>query len=200
MLDAMWNERYSTDDYLFGTDPAVFLSAQVGLLQAGQRALVVADGEGRNSVFIAQQGLDVTAMDASPVGIAKAQRLADERGVTIHFIEADLLSWEWEPDAYDLVVGIFIQFVPPGDRHAVFAGMQETLRPGGRVLLHGYTPKQVEYGTGGPPNPDYMYTEDLLREAFAALTIERLEAYEAVIQEGTGHVGNSALIDLVAQK
>lgn len=196
----MWDERYLTDDFLFGTEPAAFLRVHAELLKPGHRALVIADGEGRNSAFMAQRGVAVTAMDASSVGIAKARRLAAERQVTIDFQEADLLAWQWQPEAYDLVVGIFIQFLSPADRPAVFKGMQQTLRTGGRVLLHGYTPKQVEYGTGGPPDADYMYTEDLLSGAFGGLTIERLEAYEAVIEEGTGHVGQSALIDLIAQK
>jgi len=196
----MWDERYAQDNYLFGTEPAAFLTAHVGSLQAGQRTLVVADGEGRNSVFLAQQELEVTAMDASPVGIAKAKRLADERGVAVNFELADLLSWTWEPDAYDLVVGIFIQFMGPEDRTKVFKGIQTTLRSGGRLLLHGYRPEQLAYGTGGPPIVENMYTEELLGAAFPDLETERLVAYDAEIAEGTGHAGMSALIDYIGRK
>jgi SAM-dependent methyltransferase len=196
----MWDERYSIDDYLFGTEPAAFLVAHAHLLKPGMRTLVVADGEGRNSVFLAQQGVEVVAMDASPVGVAKARKLAEERGVEVDFRIADIMTWEWTPDAYDLVVAIFIQFLTPQQRPAVFDGMQRTLRPGGRLLLHGYRPEQVALGTGGPPDPTHMYTEDLLHEAFGAMDIERLESYDADIQEGTGHAGTSALIDLVARK
>ncbi len=196
----MWDERYSIDDYLFGTEPAAFLVAQAHLLEPGQRCLAVADGEGRNSVFLAQQGLDVTAMDASEVGVAKARQLADERGVSVDFQIADVMTWDWAPDAYDVVVAIFIQFLTPAQRPMVFDGMQRTLRPGGRLLLHGYRPEQVALGTGGPPDPTHMYTEALLREAFAAMEIERLESYDADIREGIGHAGQSALIDLVAVK
>jgi SAM-dependent methyltransferase len=194
----MWDERYSTDDYLFGTEPAAFLVAHQDLLRPGARALVVADGEGRNSVFLAERGVEVVAMDASAVGVAKARKLADERGVEVDFRIADIMTWEWTPDAYDLVVAIFIQFLTPQQRPTVFDGMQRTLRPGGRLLLHGYRPEQVALGTGGPPDPAHMYTEDLLRDAFGAMHIERLESYDAVIEEGTGHRGTSALIDLVA--
>ena len=194
----MWDERYSTDDYLFGTEPAAFLVAHEYLLTPGARALVVADGEGRNSVYLAQQGVEVVAMDASEVGVAKARRLADERGVAIDFRIADIMTWEWTPEAYDLVVAIFIQFLTPQQQPAVFGGMQRTLRPGGRLLLHGYRPEQVALGTGGPPDPTHMYTEDLLRNSFGAMDIERLASYDAVIEEGTGHRGTSALIDLVA--
>jgi cyclopropane fatty-acyl-phospholipid synthase-like methyltransferase len=196
----MWDDRYSIDDYLFGTEPADFLVAHAHLLEPGSRSLAVADGEGRNSVFLAQQGLEVVAMDASPVGVEKAKRLAAARGVSIDFRIADIMTWEWTPDAYDLVVAIFIQFLSPSQRPTVFDGMQRTLRPGGRLLLHGYRPEQVALGTGGPPDPAHMYTDELLREAFSGMDIERLESYDADIQEGVGHAGTSALIDLVAVK
>jgi cyclopropane fatty-acyl-phospholipid synthase-like methyltransferase len=194
----MWDERYAGEDYLFGTEPADFLVAHAHLLEPGCRVLAVADGEGRNSVFLAERGLDVVAMDASEVGVAKARALAAERGVSVEFRVADVMSWDWTPNAYDAVVAIFIQFLTPQQRPAVFAGMQRTLRPGGRLLLHGYRPEQVALGTGGPPDPAHMYTEALLRDAFAGMDIERLESYDAVIEEGTGHSGRSALIDLIA--
>ena len=196
----MWDERYSTDDYLFGTEPAVFLQSCTPLIEPGQRALAVADGEGRNSVYLAGHGLEVTAMDASSVAIDKARSLAIANGVEVDLRCADIADWDWEPDAYDLVVAIFIQFLDPDQRSVVFEGMQRTLRPGGRLLLHGYRPEQVDYGTGGPPVREFMYTDTLLRAAFADLEIERLESYDAEIVEGTGHVGMSALIDLVARK
>ncbi len=196
----MWDERYSGEAFLFGTAPAAFLKAQAHLLMPGQNALSVADGEGRNSVFLAEQGLAVTAMDASPVGVDKARRLAAERGVSVDFHVADILSWDWTPDSYDVVVAVFIQFLAPDARSAVFEGMKRTLRSGGRLLLHGYRPEQVDYGTGGPPYRENMYTIDLLRQAFGDMSIERLAAYDAVIEEGAGHSGLSALIDLVAKK
>lgn len=196
----MWDERYAIDDYLFGTEPAEFLRAHADGLEPGQRALVIADGEGRNSVFLAERGLEVTAMDGSSVAVEKARRLAADRGVEVDLHVADLLRWPWDPGAFDVVVGIFFQFLEPDDRADVFAGMQRTLRPGGRVLLHGYRPEQVAYGTGGGPRPELKYTEELLREAFADLTIERLVGYDTTIEEGSGHVGMSALIDLIATK
>jgi SAM-dependent methyltransferase len=162
--------------------------------------LSVADGEGRNSVYLAQLGHDVVAMDASPVGVAKAQELAAQRGVAVDFRVADIMEWDWSAEAYDAVVAIFIQFLSPEQRPAVFEGMQRALRPGGRLLLHGYRPEQVALGTGGPPDPAAMYTEELLRDAFGTMDIERLESYDTVIEEGDGHRGQSALIDLIATK
>ncbi|MEO1060533.1 MAG: class I SAM-dependent methyltransferase [Actinomycetota bacterium] len=196
----MWDERYATDEYVFGTEPAEFLRTRAALVRPGQRALVIADGEGRNSVFLAGLGLDVTAMDASAVAIDKARRLADDRGVTVDFRVADLLDWDWTSEAFDVVAGIFFQFLEPDERSEVFAGMCRTLRPGGRLLVHGYRPEQVAYGTGGGPRPELKYTEALLRAEFAELSIERLESYDTELVEGTGHVGRSALIDLIATK
>ncbi len=196
----MWDERYAGEDFWFGTAPAAFLKAQAHFLTPGQTALAVADGEGRNSVFLAEKGLTVVAMDASRVGVGKARRLAAERGVSVDFRVADILSWDWTPDAYDVVLAVFIQFLAPDHRSTVFAGMKRTLRSGGCLLLHGYRPEQVDYGTGGPPYRENMYTVDFLRQAFGDMSIERLAAYDAVIEEGTGHRGMSALIDLVAKK
>lgn len=196
----MWDERYAQEGYLFGTAPAVFLRRHRDRLRAGATALAIADGEGRNSVFMAEQGVAVTAMDGSAVAVAKARALADERGVAVDFHVADILTWDWRPATYDLVVGIFFQFLAPEQQPRVFDGMTRTLRPGGTLLVHGYRPEQVDYGTGGPPIRENMYTEELLADAFADLHIELLESYDADIAEGTGHVGTSALIDLVATK
>ncbi len=196
----MWDQRYDTDDYVFGTEPAAFLTRHVDLLERGASTLVVADGEGRNSVYLAEQGLQVTGMDISPVGVDKARRLAAERGVELDLRIADVLAWDWEPDAYDAVVAVFIQFLDPEQRASVFAGMRRTLRPGGLLLLHGYRPEQLAYGTGGPPVASHLYDEALLTEAFAGMELEQLRSYDAVIDEGAGHAGMSALIDLVARQ
>lgn len=195
-----WDERYRAEEFVFGTAPAQFLSGLTHLLVPGESALVVADGEGRNSVFLAELGLDVTAMDVSEVGVDKARGLAVERRVAVDYRVADVLTWEWERDAYDLVVAVFIQFLPPDQRDMVFEGMRRTLKPGGRLLLHGYRPEQLAYGTGGPPVADHLYTDSQLRAAFDDLEIERLSGYDIDLDEGPGHSGMSALIDLVARK
>lgn len=198
----MWDKRYDTETYVFGTAPADFLLAQQGILKAaaGQSALAIADGEGRNSVFMAESGLNVTAMDGSANAIAKARKLAGEKAVEVDFQLTDLKTWDWTESQWDMVVAIFIQFADPAWRAEIFEGLKRTVKPGGLILLHGYTPKQVEYGTGGPPVPELMYTEDMLRDAFGDMEILRLEAYEKEIHEGPGHSGLSALIDLVARK
>lgn len=197
-----WSDRYRAagEAYLFGTAPNRYLAAQAALLAPGMRALSVADGEGRNAVWLAEQGLDVTATELSPVAIEKAEALAASRGVKVDFALADALNWIYPDEAFDLVVAVFIQFAAPDERAALFERLQRTLRPGGRIVLQGYTPKQLEYRTGGPSAVENLYTAALLREAFAELEIERLDEYEDELDEGCAHCGRSALIGMVARK
>ena len=195
-----WDARFSTDDYIFGTEPNVWLAQHRERFSPGARVLAVADGEGRNSVWLARQGLQVDAFDISPVGVAKARKLADQAGVKVNFSVCGCDDWNWQPAHYDAVVAIFIQFADPETRSRLFAQMIDSLRPGGLLFLQGYTPKQLDYKTGGPPLLDHLYTEALLRDAFASLDILELNSYEAVLREGTQHSGQSALIGLVARK
>jgi SAM-dependent methyltransferase len=195
-----WNARFGGNEYLFGTSPNAFLASQQHLLKSGQRALAIADGEGRNGVWLAEQGLQVTAVDFSPVALDKARRLANSRGVDVTFVQADLATWAWQADSFDVVAAIFIQFADPTLRTAIFHGIRRTLVPGGLLLLQGYRPEQIQYGTGGPPHAENMYTAAMLREAFHDFEIVSLVEHDSVIQEGTGHHGVSALVDLVARK
>src|SRR5690606_30510803 len=146
-------------------------------LEAGGTVLAVADGEGRNGVFLARRGLDVHAVDASSVALEKSARLAREAGVDIKHERADLGAWRWPEDAYDYVVAIFIQFADPALRSQIFEKMKRAVRPGGLILLQGYRPEQVDLGTGGPPQRDHMYTQDLLRSAFPDFNILTLEEH-----------------------
>jgi SAM-dependent methyltransferase len=197
-----WSDRYRSvgEDFLFGTAPNSFLASQAALLTRGQRALSIADGEGRNAVWLARQGLQVTATELSPVALDKAAKLAAAEGVSVDFIHADALNWAYPEAGFDLVVGVFIQFAAPAERDSLFANMKRALRPGGRVVLQGYTPKQLDYRTGGPSAVENLYTPELLRESFADCDIELLTEYEDVLDEGLAHRGRSALIGLVARK
>ncbi len=196
---SFWDQRYAQSGYLFGTEPADFLHDQAGVLAPGSRVLCVADGEGRNSVFLAGLGHEVTAFDASSVALEKARALAAEKGVSVDFHLSGIEDWDWSR-TYDAVVGVFIQFAPPDLRDRLFGWMGQAVAPGGLLLLHGYAPRQVGYGTGGPPNAENMYTEAMLRAAFGGWEILRLADYDAEIDEGEGHSGRSALVDLVARK
>lgn len=195
----MWEERFQTSEYVFGTAPAAFMKRHETRFAPGARALSVADGEGRNAVFLAERGLDVTALEYAPSAIAKARRLAESRGVQVDFREVDVLDYDW-PERYDIILGVFIQFAGPELRGALFDGMKSAVAPGGLIALHGYTPEQLEYGTGGPPHAENMYTEELLSSAFVGWDILVNASYEAEIHEGKGHSGHSALIDFIARK
>ena len=195
-----WDARYAQPGFLFGEAPNAFLLNQRSRLRPGWSALAIADGEGRNGVWLAEQGLRVHAIDASGVALEKSRQLAAHRGVSLHWEETDLQTWSWPAAAYDLVVAIFTQFVGPEGRAQQFAGIRQALKPGGLLILQGYTPRQLEYGTGGPPHAENMYTQELLRSAFGDWEILHLHEHDDIIEEGAGHSGMSALIDMVARK
>lgn len=197
---AFWDERYAADDYLFGIAPNAFLTREVHRLGPGSKVLAVADGEGRNSAFLAQHGHRVVATDVSEKALEKARRLAERRGVEVEYRQVDLAEWEWPAEAFDAVVAIFIQFAEPDLREHIFEGIDRSLKRGGLLLLEGYREEQLGYGTGGPPNMENLYTEDGLRRSFSSWEIELLDSYDAEIEEGSGHSGMSALIDLIARK
>jgi cyclopropane fatty-acyl-phospholipid synthase-like methyltransferase len=195
-----WQERFASEEYRFGTAPNAFLKSQAHLLRQGQTALAIADGEGRNGVFLAEQGLDVLSLDFSPNAQAKARKLAQERGVTLRVEQADVINWGYPPNTFDVVAAIFFQFAAPAERETIFAGIKRTLKPGGLLLLEGYTPKQLEYKTGGPPKIENLYTREMLEQAFADFSSVDIRVYDEVVNEGPGHAGMSALIDVVAVK
>ena len=195
-----WNRRYAGDDFLFGTAPNAWLRDHAGAITPGGRVLCVADGEGRNSVWLAQQGLVVDAFDVADRAVQKAQALARQAGVQVNHTVADCDGFAWPEAAYDAVAAIFVQFADPALRTRLFQRMVASLKPGGLLILQGYTPRQLDYRTGGPPILSHLYTADLLRTAFAGLTIITLSEYEADVQEGIGHSGRSALIGLVARR
>jgi SAM-dependent methyltransferase len=155
-------------------------------------------------VWLAEQGLKVTAIEIAPVAVEKARRLAAGRQVEVNFVLADMLATDWPPKeleaSFDWVIGIFIQFVNGADRERQFAVMKQLTRPGGHILLQGYTPKQLEYKTGGPSAIENLYTPEYLQAAFAGWTIEELVEYEDEISEGIAHKGRSALIGIIARK
>lgn len=195
-----WEARYSAPGYHFGTEPNAFLKSKAHLLKAGQKALSIADGEGRNGVFLAGLGLDVLATDISPTALKKSQALAKQRGVTLRTELADLETWPWPVETYDVIVGVFFQFLPPALRTRVFAGIKRALKPGGLLLIEGYGLGQLKYKTGGPSEPERLYTRLMLEEAFAGFASLEIKEYDSELSEGDRHVGMSALVDLVGRK
>jgi|SRR6185503_16901724 cyclopropane fatty-acyl-phospholipid synthase-like methyltransferase len=195
-----WNARFAGGEYLFGEAPNAFLTREARWIAPRGSVLCVADGEGRNSVWLAEQGFAVTAFDFAENAVAKARALAEARGVAVDHRVDDFAHWSWGAARYDAVVAIFIQFLPPGEREDAFARMQAAVAPGGVFLLQGYRPEQVDYATGGPPRRDHMYTRDWLTSLFRDFEILVLREYDAVIEEGRAHAGKSALVDFVARK
>jgi SAM-dependent methyltransferase len=195
-----WEGRYGVPDYVFGKEPNYFLAACKSLLPRSGRALAVADGEGRNGVWLAEQGLDVLSIDFSPSAQRKAQVLAKERGVTVSFLQADVHTFEYPEAAFDVVVEIFTQFSSPAERAMKWAGMRKALKPGGLLIIQGYAPKQLQYGTGGPKEIDNLYTRAMLEDAFRGLRNLTIVEEERELHEGTSHGGMSAVISLTARK
>lgn len=195
-----WNKSYSENPWLFGKEPSHFLTERESYFHPGEVALLIADGEGRNGVHLARKGLRVHAVDSSSVALRNAKKLAEEASVQVVLELADVTNWVWYENSYDHVIGILIQFADPTTRPKLFENMKSAVKPGGYLMLHGYRPEQIALGTGGPGNPDYLYTEELLRDAFADFEIVELISEDRQGDEGGGLGGKAALISLVARK
>ena len=195
-----WEDRYRVPDYVFGTEPNYFLLSCKALLPRSGKALAVADGEGRNGIWLAEQGLEVLSLDFSPSAQQKARALAKQRGVTLTIAQADIHAWDYPEAAFDVVVEIFTQFSTPAERAKKWAGMRKALKRGGLLIIQGYTPKQLQYGTGGPKQAENLYTRAMLEEAFRDFRDMKIVEEEIEIYEGTSHGGMSAVINLTARK
>jgi SAM-dependent methyltransferase len=195
-----WETRYAAPGYTFGKEPNYFLAACRPLLPKSGRALAVADGEGRNGVWLAEQGLDVTAIDFSPAAQGKARALAAERKVNVDFVQTDVHAWAYPQSAFDVVVEIFAQFSTPAERAVKWAAMRRALKSGGLLIIQGYTPKQLDYGTGGPKQIENLYTRTLLEQAFGDFRDLKFTEEEREMHEGAAHSGMSAVIGLTARK
>lgn len=195
----MWNKRFSTPDYVFGEEANAFLVSQAALLGTGH-ALALADGEGRNSVWLAQQGFSVDAFDFSAPAVEKAKALAAKHHVQVNFSCSDWQSFNWQVAHYELVAGVFFQFATPAERAELFEKIKHSLKPGGTVLIQGYGKNQLNFKTGGPDKLEHLYDEELLRQAFAGFEVQVCETYETTLHEGAGHNGMSALVGFVARK
>jgi len=197
---ARWEARFATADYAFGKEPNYFLRSCQKLLPRRGRALAVADGEGRNGVWLAEQGLDVVSLDFSPAAQNKARALAAERGVKVTFVKADVHVWDYPQVTFDVVVEIFTQFSPSAERTMKWRGMRRTLKPGGLLIIQGYTPKQLQHGTGGPKQLENLYTRPMLEQEFGDFRDLKIVEEERDMREGASHAGLSAVIGLTATK
>lgn len=197
-MSSMWDERYSASDYAYGTEPNDFLKSVASRIPAGP-VLCLAEGQGRNAVYLASLGHDVLAVDQSPVGLERARELAVSRGVKITTEVADLSNFIIEPGSWSGIVAIFAH-LPPALRARVFAAAVRGLAPGGAFVLEAYRPKQLEYGTGGPKDVSMLMSLDALRAELAGLRIDHGIETEREIHEGDYHHGRSAVVQILAFK
>jgi SAM-dependent methyltransferase len=192
----MWDERYSTEEYAYGTNPNNFLEANVSSIPKG-KVLSLAEGEGRNAVFLAKQGYSVTAVDASLVGLNKARKLAEENGVIVEFIHTDLAEYDLGENKWDGIVSIFCP-LPSSIRKQLHKKVEAALKRNGVFLLEAYTPAQLKYGTGGGNSVDLMQSKESLRLELAGLKFKHLIEQERDVVEGIYHTGIGSVVQAIA--
>ncbi|MBU3561517.1 class I SAM-dependent methyltransferase [Polynucleobacter hallstattensis] len=196
-----WNERFDKQEFIFGKEPNEYLVEQAShYLKPNSSVLCIADGEGRNGVWLAKEGMRVTGFDVSDIALAKANQLAADNEVNIQYSLCDTDGFNWQANTYDAVVGIFIQFADPEMRARIFQQVHQTLKSDGLFILQGYTPKQLEYKTGGPSLVEHLYTEEMICELSQDFEVLELQCYEKELSEGARHTGISALLGMVAKK
>jgi len=197
MNQDFWNERYSEVDFAYGKQANDFVVAQA--FQPARKILCLAEGEGRNAVYLAQQGHDVTCIDYSEAGIAKMNQLANEKGVEITTICADLAEVTLAENEWDAIVIIFGHF-PPAIRQHVHPQLYKALKPGGRLILEAYRKAQIDYKTGGPMNPSMLYSKEELATDFQAFSTIAIEETIREVNEGAFHHGQAAVVQVVGEK
>jgi SAM-dependent methyltransferase len=194
----MWDERYSQSGFAYGTEPNEFLASAAGQIPVGP-VLSLGEGEGRNAAFLAGLGHRVVAVDQSEVGLAKAKRLAADRGLTIETVCADLAAFSIEPGAWAGIVSVFCH-LPRHIRRPLYAAVARGLRPGGVLLLEAYTPKQLGRGTGGPQDPDMLPTLAELTEELAGLEFVHARELDREVREGAYHTGVASVVQTIGVK
>lgn len=199
MDTTFWNSRYDEEGFAYGASANIFLSSFIDTFNSGDKVLVIGDGEGRNGVWLAEQGCSVVSVDSSKVGVEKAQKLAADKDVEIEAVCADLNEWAWPESAFDYVVIIYVHF-PPNVRALLHRKVVAALKPGGQLIMESFTPEQLNYTSGGPPVLEMLYTAEMMQADFKLLEIQQLEECIAELNEGKYHCGEGAVVRLVAKK
>lgn len=195
-----WDQRYQEENgYVYGEEPNAYLAEKRTWLTPGAQALAIADGEGRNGVWLAEQGLEVLAVDQSAIGLAKASELAERRGVPLRTCRADLADWDWPAEAFDLVIAVFAHFGPVL-RPVIHRRVVRALKPGGLVILQGFNERQHDYNSGGPHDAALLFSAEDLEKDFAGLEILELNEYVGELREGENHRGPAALVGMLARR
>lgn len=198
MPQRIWDEEYKTDNYVYGKEPNDFLKENYACIPKG-KVLLLAEGEGRNAVFLALKGYQVTAVDISAVGLEKAKKLANENDVSIKTICADLETLDIGKKTWDGIVSIFCH-LPPHIRDSLYERVEKALKPSGTFLLEGYTPKQLKYKTGGPPVAEMMVSKDILIKGFSNVEFIHLMELEREVLEGIKHHGLASVLQAIGIK
>lgn len=195
----LWDERFKQEHYLYGKEPNTFLATQLSALEQATTVACYAEGEGRNAVFLAQQGFEVTAYDYSTEGLQKTAQLAAEMNVAVATKKVDLIHDDLLSEHYDAAVMVFGHFAKR-DQQAIFDKIMASLKPGGRFLVEVYEEAQLAYKTGGPPQIEYLYNAEQLQTWAQAYHIVHFFAGETERHEGTGHTGKCAVVQLIIEK
>jgi 2-polyprenyl-3-methyl-5-hydroxy-6-metoxy-1,4-benzoquinol methylase len=198
-MQEMWNTRFASSEYVYGELPNIFLVEHLDKLLGCKKVLLIAEGEGRNAVYLARQGLDVTAVDFSEVGRDKCLSLASKYNVKVDYHVADLANYDFPSNTYDAVIGIFAH-TPAFIRKSVHAQIPSALKQNGICLIKGYTPEQITLGTGGPKDPEMMLSTCILTDEIIGLDVLYCEEKRVVLNEGILHQGESAVIEFIARK
>lgn len=196
---SFWDERFGQSEYIYGTEPNSFLKASEFQLPPSGRVLCLCEGEGRNAVFLARQGHQVTGVDVSTEGKKKAERLAEQNDVSIDYVLSDLCQFDFGDAKWDAIVSISAH-LPSAVRADVYPKVFTSLKPGGVILLESYHPRQLEYGTGGPKDVDMLLTLELLRAHFPNLEVQHEVELEREVTEGTYHTGNAFVTQFIGRK
>jgi SAM-dependent methyltransferase len=196
---AMWDERYSQTEPVYGHQPSAFLRAQLHRLSSGCSVLVPGDGYGRNGLWLAKRGCRVHTVDLSPVGVARARNSARAAGLSLTIDQADLSTWGWPESQFDAVVSVFLHLFP-NVRPAIHARMLRALVPGGLCILEAFTPAQLQFSSGGPKHTELLYSAEILRRDFTTAEILALEEVTVSLDEGPMHRGLAAVVHGVFQR
>lgn len=194
-----WNEKYQGQDYFYGTEPNDFLRAIANTWTTPKKILCIAEGEGRNAVFLARLGHQVSAIDSSSVARDKALALAEANNLHIDYQLADLNEFDFGIEQWDAIVSIFCH-LPATLRQKVHQGVEAGLVADGLFIMEAYNPRQLDFATGGPKDINLLYNLDTIKQDFTKLDWQQSQSIERFIHEGQGHNGNSAVIQIVAQK
>jgi len=197
---AMWDERFSRTELVYGDEPNAYLREQAQKrLKAGAKVLVPGDGYGRNGLWLAKQGCELTTIDVSPVGVERARNDAKRAGLALQILLGDVNTWDWPKSEFDAIVSIYLH-LPPEQRSGVHRQMFEALRPGGIVILEAFTPAQLQFSSGGPKQVELLYNAEILRQDFAAAEVLELAELEVELHEGKMHLGEGAVVRAVLRK